>query len=151
MAALSVPTIRQTFFILLPIFVFVFITSLLSFYELWSEETHPLSTLRTNVAVIYAGPTFHEEVVSAFACMLKDLNYYTVVYIGSGVHVNGMLVPFSNRRKRGSMTFYGHCVNQWVTITDPLTRYPHDPDLLIFITYPMHTKVRRTEFRLPVR
>ena len=113
-----------------------------SLFGPWSEQTKALSSLRGRVAVIYAAPTFHEEVVLAFACMLKDLNYHTVVYIGSGAHVGGMMLPLSGRRKRGSLQFYGHCVSQWVSVDSatPLARPATDPDLLIFITYPMHNK-----------
>jgi hypothetical protein len=39
----------------------------------------------TKVAVIYALPTFHEEVTSVMACILNDLGYYVVVYVGNGV------------------------------------------------------------------
>ena len=49
----------------------------------------------SNVAVVYAGPTFHDEVASVAACILHDLGYYVVVYIGNGVHLGGMMVPFS--------------------------------------------------------
>lgn len=45
--------------------------------------------------MLYAGPTFHDEVASAAACMLHDLGFYVVVYIGNGVHIAGMMVPFS--------------------------------------------------------
>lgn len=49
----------------------------------------------SNVAVVYAGPTFHDEVASVAACILHDLGYYVVVYIGNGIHFGGMMVPFS--------------------------------------------------------
>lgn len=140
-------SLRATASLLFPLLTFVSLLFTLSFYESWYEEALPLQSLQLQrVVVIYAGPTFHEEVVSSVACMLKDLDFYTIVYVGSGMHVGGILVPFSGRRKRSSMQFYGHCVSQWVTIA-PLGglgvgtgRHPRDPDLLVFITYPMHTK-----------
>ncbi len=64
-----------------------------------------LSSLRGRVAVVYAGPTFHDEVVSSVACILHDLGYYVVAYIGNGIHVGGVMVPFSGRRKRNSQVF----------------------------------------------
>ena len=51
----------------------------------------------SRVAVVYAGPTFHDEVASVVACILHDLGFYVVVYIGNGVHFGGMMVPFSGR------------------------------------------------------
>lgn len=49
----------------------------------------------SQVAVVYAGPTFHDEVASVVACILHNLGYYVVVYIGNGVHFAGMMIPFS--------------------------------------------------------
>ena len=136
------PSPRQTFACLFPLVLLCVLGSMSSLFGPWSEQTKALSSLRGRVAVIYAAPTFHEEVVLAFACMLKDLNYHTVVYIGNGAHVGGMMLPLSGRRKRGSLQFYGHCVSQWVSVDSatPLARPATDPDLLIFITYPMHNK-----------
>jgi len=138
----AVPTgLRRLFTSLLPVLLVFIVVSLLSFYELWSEEVQQsVVSQRKKVAVLYAGPTFHDEVVAALVCQLKDADYYTVLYVGSGVHMAGLMLPLSGRRKRGSLEFYGHCVDQWVTITDPLRRVVTDPDMLIFITYPMHTK-----------
>ena len=114
-----------------------FVVFTLSFWELHSnEDKAELSTLRGQVAVIYAAPTFHEEVTGVVTCILHDLGYYTVVYIGNGWHVNGMMVPFSGRRKRSSQEFYGRCVSQFVTITTPV-KYVTDPDIMVFVTYPM--------------
>ena len=45
--------------------------------------------------MVYAGPTFHDEVASVAACILHDLGFYVVVYIGNGWHFMGMMVPFS--------------------------------------------------------
>jgi hypothetical protein len=55
----------------------------------------------SRVAVVYAGPTFHDEVASVTACLLHELGFYVVVYIGNGVHIGGMMVPFS-----GTGVFY---------------------------------------------
>ena len=48
--------------------------------------------------MVYAGPTFHDEVASVAACILHDLGFFVVVYIGNGVHFGGMMVPFSGIR-----------------------------------------------------
>jgi hypothetical protein len=116
--------------------VAILLFSSVSFFEMMSEEKVPLSALKSKIAVIYAKPTFHDEVVSAKACMLHDLGYYVVVYIGNGVHVGDMLLPFSERRKRNSQDFYGRCVSQWVTISDHMSFVPNI-DILVFVTYPM--------------
>ena len=90
-------------------------------------------------AAIYARPTFHEEVVSTMACMLHDEGFYVSVYIGSGFSVGRISVPYSDKRKRSAESFYGTCVDRWVTITDPLAKSSFIPnlDLLIFSTYPI--------------
>lgn len=149
----------------LALLVLVILLYSLSFYELYAEEKADLATLRSRVAVVYAAPTFHEEVASVVACLLHDLGFYVVVYIGNGWHVGGMMVPFSGRRKRASEEFYGRCVSQFVTITSQvcfgsfvlrlcwcwclclrvrptaplLSQVKHvtDPDLMVFVTYPM--------------
>lgn len=54
-----------------------------------------LSYNSSRVALVYAGPTFHDEVASVAACILHDLGFFVVVYIGNGVHFGGMMVPFS--------------------------------------------------------
>ena len=77
---------------------------------------------------------------SVVACILHDLGFYVVVYIGNGWHIGGMMVPFSGKRKRSSAEFYGRCVSQFVTITTPV-RYVTDPDIMVFVTYPMTQKV----------
>jgi hypothetical protein len=51
--------------------------------------------------VVYAGPTFHDEVASVVACILHNLGYYVVVYIGNGVHFAGMMIPFSGLFQSG--------------------------------------------------
>ena len=93
-----------------------------------------------------------------------------MVYIGNGWHIGGMMVPFSGKRKRSryvchfisyqhhtlyypltlarlsvhssaySAEFYGRCVSQFVTITTPV-KYVTDPDIMVFVTYPMTQKV----------
>ena len=141
-------SLRVMALVLLPLLCLLSLLLSLSFYETWCEHAAPLAAPgpARPVAVIYAGPTFHEEVVSSVACMLHDLNYHTLVIVGSGLYIGGMRVPLSGRRKRSSMQFYGHCVRQWGTV-DPTSeaslgglRLPARPALLLFITYPMHTK-----------
>lgn len=57
-----------------------------------------LSYNSSRVALVYAGPTFHDEVASVAACILHDLGFFVVVYIGNGVHFGGMMVPFSGEK-----------------------------------------------------
>ena len=54
--------------------------------------------------MVYAGPTFHDEVASVAACILHDLGFFVVVYIGNGVHFGGMMVPFSGIIKYNIVT-----------------------------------------------
>ena len=91
------------------------------------------------VAMLYAAPTFHDEVVSSVACTLRDEGYVVVAYIGNGLHVGNIMVPLTGKRQRYSESFYGHCVDKWVTITDPIDEddIVKDPDLLVYVTYPM--------------
>lgn len=141
-------SLRLTALVLLPLLCLLSLLLSLSFYETWCEHaapTPPPGPPRP-VALIYAGPTFHEEVVSSVACMLHDLDFHTVVIVGSGLYLGGLRVPLSGRRKRSSMQFYGHCVRQWVSV-DPTSevslqgiRLPARPAMLVFITYPMHTR-----------
>jgi hypothetical protein len=84
-------------------------------------------------------PTFHEEVVSSTACALHDLGFFVLVYIGNGVNIGGLMVPFSGRRQRSSEAFYGRCVSQWQTIYSPIKHVYH-PDIIVFVTYPMLLK-----------
>ena len=104
------------------------------------------SNVKRRKAAIYARPTFHEEVVSTIACMLHDEGFHVSVYIGSGLAIGRLNVPFSEKRKRKAVNFYGHCVDSWITITDPLVKsaYIRNLDLLIFSTYPIleHNFVR---------
>lgn len=87
-------------------------------------------------AVIFAHPTFHDEVASAFACLLHSLGYYVVVYIGNGLHIGPFMVPFSGKRQRSSSAFYGKCVSEWVTIRPNMKMFS-GADVIIFVTYPM--------------
>lgn len=92
------------------------------------------------VALIYASPTFHDEVVSSVACSIKDEGYIVIAYVGSGLHWGSLTLPFSDKRQRASESFYGKCVDKWVSITewppdavfaDTATgtlRYTHFPD-----------------------
>ena len=98
-------------------------------------------SLQRRKAAIYARPTFHEEVVSTMACMLHDEGFHVSIYIGSGLAVGRLNVPFSEKRKTKAVNFYGHCVDRWITITDPLVKSAFIPnlDLLIFSTYPILT------------
>jgi len=98
------------------------------------------------VAVVYGGPTFHDEVVSSVACLLHEQGFFVVVYVGSGLSLWGFPIPFSGKRKRSSMAFYGVCVDKWITIVDPVSNFVTDPDLLVFVTYPM----LRHNFKLDV-
>ena len=45
----------------------------------------------------------------------------------------------TGKRQRSSTSFYGKCVDEWITVTDPIPKHfsLQDPDLLVFVTYPM--------------
>ena len=88
-------------------------------------------------AVIYARPTFHEEVVSAVACTLKSLDYHVIVYIGNGFYWGSFLIPFTSRRQVDSNRFYGQCVSEWITIK-PGMKLKTDADIFVVVTYPMY-------------
>lgn len=144
-------------------FLVIFFFSYLSFYETYDESIPPLSNIQGHVsstvhnsplavgnkqypkvAVIYALPTFHDEVVSIFACLYHELGYYVVVYIGNGIHLahTDALLPFSQSRKRNSGNFYGYCVNKWATIpySPASMTFVSRADVVVFITYPMLSK-----------
>jgi len=91
------------------------------------------------IALIYAAPTFHDEVVSSVACTIKDEGYFVIAYVGSGLHWGSLTLPFSDKRQRASESFYGKCVDKWVSITEPIAAHhlEADADLLVFVTYPM--------------
>jgi hypothetical protein len=93
----------------------------------------------TNVAVVYAGPSFHEEVTASMACMLQSLGYNVVVYIENGISIGGWVLPFSQHRKQSSEALYGRCVSRWVTINSAMDIEPN-PEVLMYITYPMNHK-----------
>mgnify|MGYP001303711935 CR=1 FL=1 len=105
-----------------------------------STEASPSMHHRRKAAV-YARPTFHEEVVSTMACMLHDEGFHVSIYVGSGLAIGRLNVPFSEKRKKKAAKFYGHCVDRWITITEPLVKSAYIPnlDLLIFSTYPILT------------
>ncbi len=107
-------------------------------YQL-KQESEKLFRREGKTAVLYAAPTFHDEVVSSVACTIKDEGYFVIAYIGSGLHWGKLTLPFSNKRQRASDSFYGKCVDRWISITEPIADYllVDDPDLLIFVTYPM--------------
>lgn len=91
-------------------------------------EIGKADTIR-KVAVIYAYPTFHDEVVASVVCVLKDLGFHTVVYINNGVQIRGYLLPFSSQRQKNSNEFYGGCVSEWVTVMQP-RQPPSSPDTI---------------------
>ena len=110
------------------------------------------------VAVVYARPTFHEEVVNAVTCTLHDLGYFTVVYIGSGIHLNGFAIPYLYQdRLDDSSSFYGNCVDKWIVvpISGPIFKsngssrrqptavenIPMDTSLIVFTTFPMMVNI----------
>ena len=130
------------------LFIIFVIFYLLSFLELRHEELALIrdqSIDQRRTAVIYALPTFHEEVVSSIACILSSLGYKVVVYIGNGVTIGSTIVPFSGRRKRSSTEFYGQCVSQWITIR-PLMKIITNADILVFITYPMLQRYAKDDY-----
>jgi hypothetical protein len=90
----------------------------------------------SNIVVIYAMPTFHEEVVSSVACLCHSLGFYVVVYIGNGINIGPITLPFTGSRKRRSSAFYGSCVSKWITIKQGM-KLIRDPSLMVFVTYPM--------------
>ena len=73
--------------------------------------------------------------------MLHDEGFHVSIYVGSGLAIGRLNVPFSEKRKRKAINFYGHCVDRWITITDPMVKSAFIPDLnlLIFSTYPILT------------
>jgi hypothetical protein len=93
------------------------------------------STGESNVVVIFAKPTFHEEVVGAAVCALYNLGFYTVVYIGNGVLVGGFMVPLTGLRERKSTALYGRCVSKFETIQDSMELHV-DAKFIVFISPP---------------
>ena len=87
-------------------------------------------------AAIYAGRSFHDEVSCSVSCILHELGYEVTVYIENGVHIGGFQVPFTNYREHESSSYYGHCVNHWVTINNDII-LPNKVDILVMVTYPM--------------
>ena len=87
-------------------------------------------------AAVYAGRSFHDEVSCSVSCILHELGYEVTVYIENGVHIGGFQVPFTNYREHESSSYYGHCVNHWVTINNDII-LPNKVDILVMVTYPM--------------
>lgn len=116
---------------------FILCATLYTFTFGYINPINEAITPHTKTAVIYARPTFHEEVVSATACLLKSLDYHVIVYIGNGFHWGSFLIPFTSRRQADSQRFYGQCVSEWITIK-PQMKLVTDAEFLIFITYPMY-------------
>lgn len=128
-----------------------------------SPQYHELTvkpSAKKRVAIIYAGPTFHEEVTSAIACMLYDLGFYVMVYIEDGMWLLGHQLPFTSRRQTKSKSFYGQCVDEFVVIGDGYgskdachmksKRFSWnkrgDVHMVVFVTYPMEDKGFDTHF-----
>lgn len=68
----------KIFKILIAICFGIIFFSMIGFYLIWGNEKPPISNLERKIAVLYASPTFHEEVVSTMACTLHDSGYYVV-------------------------------------------------------------------------
>lgn len=88
------------------------------------------------VAVVYAGRTYHEEVTASMTCLLHEIGFHVVVYIENGFTWSGMTIPFTEKRIYSSQAFYGHCVDEFVTINRNM-RIVDRPAVLLFVTYPM--------------
>jgi len=108
-------------------------------YQAKQDSSASLKQGGVKVALIYASPTFHDEVVSSVACTIRDEGYFVIAYVGSGLHWGSLTLPFSDKRQRASESFYGRCVDKWVSITEPIAEHQllDDADLLVFVTYPM--------------
>lgn len=102
-------------------------------------NNQPVSITREKagmIAVLYAGPTFHEEVTSCIACLLHHMGFFVVVYVGNGAHIGDFMIPFSGYRLSNSDRLYGNCVSRWITISGSMP-IVHDPRVLIYVTYPI--------------
>lgn len=115
--------------------LFCCLVSTLNFFLLHEYDSKS-STVSKSKVVIYAAPTFHEEVTSSVACILHSLGFYVIVYISNGYTIGPVIVPFTGLRKKKSVDFYGRCVSEWITIQTNMKIYT-DIKLLVFITYPM--------------
>ena len=122
--------------------IIVMLSFLLILYIIIAHGGQQSLRYRGKVAVVYAHPTFHEEVVSSISCALHDMGYSVFIYVGSGLNILGMTLPYSDVRKENSEKFYGKCISQWESlsypaITSTIYHYVYKPDIMVFITYPM--------------
>jgi hypothetical protein len=112
-------------------------------------HTNNINTNKGKNALVYAGPTFHEEVTASVTCVLKTLGYDVTVYIHTGIYFAGMQIPFSSVREHSSRSLYGSCVDTWIHAGDGKQRsssYLGDKvlnnvptssiDIVVFITFP---------------
>lgn len=127
---------------LITVATIIALSFMLILYLVIAHESQQTIHFIGKVAVVYALPTYHEEVVSTFSCMLHDMGFKVFVYVGSGVNVLGFTLPYSDVRKKNSERFYGKCVSQWESLSYPevtsiIQHYVYKPDIMVFITYPM--------------
>ena len=106
------------------------------FQSILDKSISSIKLTSTKNAAVYAGRSFHDEVSCSVSCILHELGYEVTVYIENGVHIGGFQVPFTNYRERESSSYYGHCVNHWVTINNDII-LPNKVDILVMVTYPM--------------
>ena len=138
----------KTFLCSYPFFVVTFLLLnsiiLLTYYQSSISDEENLTNFNDSpiklenkkpTAVIYAHPTYHDEIASVSACLLHELGYPVVAYVGNGVHIGGFKLPFSDRRIISSKSLYGPCVDKWISI-HPMVEFVK-PDVLLFATYPM--------------
>eukprot|EP01032_Pedospumella_encystans_P011316 gene11316-13162_t len=69
-------------------------------------------------------------------CLLHEIGFHVVVYIENGFIWSGVTIPFTEKRIFSSRSFYGHCVDEFVTINRNM-RIVDQPAVLVFVTYPM--------------
>ncbi|KAJ1399837.1 hypothetical protein B484DRAFT_245799 [Ochromonadaceae sp. CCMP2298] len=129
------PNSRALRFVCIPALV-IFVVLVCLRFSRTQEVAHAYTGGGKGVAVIYAGPTFHEEVTSSLACLLHSSGYEVVAYIENGFQVGGVVLPFTDKRIYQSMSLYGRCVDRWITISDSM-EVVKDPKLLVVITFPM--------------
>ena len=108
---------------------------ILAVYSLVASERSALFGGK-KVVVVYAGRTYHEEVTASMACLLQEIGFHVVVYIENGFTWAGVTIPFTEKRIFSSRSFYGHCVDEFVTINGNM-RIVDQPAVLLFVTYPM--------------
>jgi len=88
----NVAVVRNLCFIAI---LFLFLFNYKQFSNFQDQDAAVKMLKQDRIAAVYAGPTFHDEVVSSVACVLKDDGYFVVAYIGNGLHYGGYTVPFS--------------------------------------------------------